>query len=280
MNEKTYHVLTPIIVFILMLSIIFSTDNFVIIITIILFNLLILKIKNQKEKIKNSLIYFLPFALLIILFNCLFVTAGSKVLFEIFDKVFTLEALIYGAIMSGKLYGAICTFFFLDVLVDSDKAVSYFSHKLPKSTLLIMVGVKLIPNLKERFERLKEIYILRGIDFNEKSKFKQVKNYMPLMLILLEDTLDQSFIIGEGAYVRGFLSNRRTYYMKEKFEKQDFIIITLSLATLSIYLISCHLGYMKFDIYSGVKFNNCINLGVSSLFLCFNLIFIIMFLRE
>lgn len=102
-----------------------------------------------------------------------FASSGNTILFYFLKGRVTLESIIYGAIMSFRLLGTIYLFMILEMMIDSDRAVSYFSSIMPKSTLMLMVSFKLIPGMKKRFDSLKEIYEIRGVVFDKKNQRKK-----------------------------------------------------------------------------------------------------------
>lgn len=77
--------------------------------------------------------------------------------------------------MSLKFLAVIYLFIILELMVDSDRAVSYFSSIMPKSTLMLMISFKLIPSMKDRFRNLKEIYEVRGVMFDKKKPEKKLQ---------------------------------------------------------------------------------------------------------
>ena len=85
--------------------------------------------------------------------------------------------------------------------------------------------MKLIPNTKRRVQSLKNTYIIRGSNLEASSKKEGIKAYIPILSIMLEDSLEKSFDIGESAYVRGFGSGKRSEYEKSKLAFRDYIII-------------------------------------------------------
>ena len=106
----SFHVLTPLIIFLILIIITFSTDNPVIIGTELIISIVIFLISGNITKLKNGFMYFIPFALCIIIFNMAFVSKGSIVLFSILNKKFTLESMIYAIILAFKL---LLVFYFL-----------------------------------------------------------------------------------------------------------------------------------------------------------------------
>ncbi|PRR86377.1 energy-coupling factor transporter transmembrane component T [Clostridium luticellarii] len=263
---KQYHVLTASVVFLCMMIIIFSNDNPVLLASVYMFMLSIMAFCSEKHKFKMALYYFMPIAFFIILLNVLFVSSGRTTLFYLFHKRFTLEAFLYAVIMSFKFLAVIYLFIILELMIDSDRAVSYFSSIMPKSTLMLMISFKLIPSLKNRFKNLKEIYEIRGVVFDKKKTREKAASYIPIMSILLEDSMEGSFNIGEAAYVRGFLSGNRSVYERQKFKARDWQVIVLSTALIIFYGIAQFKGWVQFNIYDGVTIVNFINIGIAVIF--------------
>lgn len=263
---KEYHVLTVAFIFMSMLSIVFSNDNPMILASIYTFIIGMIVSSKETKKFKLGFMYFIPVAILIVVINMFFVSAGSKTLFYLFHKRFTLESIIYAVVMAFKLLAAIYLFMILEIMIDSDRAVSYFSSVMPKSTLMLMISFKLVPTMKERFKSLKEIYEIRGVVFNKKKSKEKTASYVPVLSILLEDSMEGSFDIGESAYVRGFLSGKRSVYERQRFYIRDFKIIGLSLALIIFYCFAQFKHWVQFNIYDGVTIINFINIGIAIIF--------------
>jgi len=263
---KEYHVLTSSLVFMSMLILIFSNDNPIILGSVYIFIISIIISCKEKEKFKKGFLYFVTVALLLLIMNMFFVSAGSTTLFYLFHKRFTLESIIYAVVMIFKLLAVIYLFMILEIMVDSDRAVSYFSSVIPKSTLMLMISFKLVPTMRDRFRSLKEIYEVRGVVFNKKKSKEKTESYVPVLSILLEDSLEGSFDIGEAAYVRGFLSGKRSVYERQKFCGRDLKIIGLSIALIIFYCAAQFKNWIQFNIYDGVTFINFINIGIAIIF--------------
>ncbi|MHC6181192.1 energy-coupling factor transporter transmembrane component T [Clostridium sp. JNZ X4-2] len=260
---KQYHVLTASLVFLSMMIIIFSTDNPVVLASVYVFMVGIIIFCKEKKKFKTGIYYFIPIAILIIGINMLFVSSGSTTLFYLFHKRFTLEAIIYAVVMCFKFLAVIYLFLILELMVDSDRAVSYFSSIMPKSTLMLMISFKLIPSMKDRFKNLKEIYEIRGVIFDKKKAKEKTRSYIPVMSVLLEDSMEGSFDIGESAYVRGFLSGHRSVYERQKLKTRDWQVIVLSIALMIFFGIAQFKEWVKFNIYDGVSTVNFFNIGIA-----------------
>lgn len=282
-NNNLFHVLTVIVFNLTFLIICFSCDNPLVLVSIFLFYIIITVILKKTHILKVSLLCFVPLALLTMAINLLFSSSGNTILFYILGKEFTLESMLYAFIFSFKLLLTIIIFIGFGIMVESDSAVSYFSSKLPKTTLTMIIGLKLLPNMRERLKNLMLVYSLRGIEFNKGKLKDKIKSSIPVLSILLEDSLEASFDIGEAAYVRGFLSGKRTVYDKKKFSKNDYIILFLSLLLLICFIFIHCKAYDNFDMYSygisGAVFMNSYILFIMG-FIILNAVSITYFLRK
>ena len=259
---KKCSVVTTSLFCLLLTIVIFSADNPAMLLGVLAVLLTIFLQTRSYAKLLRGLLLYIPFSLITITINMLFVWEGTIVLFEAFGKTFTLESLLYASILSVKLLLVIYVFMLLEVMVDSDRALSYFSAKAPKSTLMFMIALKLFPNMKQRLKSLREVYQLRGVDFDAKTMKDRIRSNTPILSILLENSLDGAFDIGEAAYVRGFLSQKRTIYDKQKFGAIDYLLLGESLALLGTFLSAKLRGMSGFEIYNGLNQVELINEGV------------------
>ncbi|MFU0825241.1 energy-coupling factor transporter transmembrane component T [Clostridium sp.] len=236
-NYNKMHTMTSIILNLILIFIILSTSSTIILFGVFVFNIIIFKSSKSMDRLKKSFVYFIPFLIVGIIINSIFVSEGSTIVFTILNKNFTLEAILYSLIFSFRLLLIIHMFINLEIMIDSDKALSYFSKKLPKTTLTMLIGLKFFPAMKRRIYSLKEIYSIRGVNFEGNRLIDKVKGYAPVISVLLESSLEGAFDIGEAAYIRGFLSGRRSIYDKQVLQKSDYILIIESIIILGVFII-------------------------------------------
>lgn len=249
-RKSLFHVLTMIIFNLTFLIVTFSCNNPLILSSIFLFYIIIIILLKRSDLLKVSILCFLPLAVLTMIINMLFSSGGNTILFYLFGKEFTLESIIYAFIFSFRLLIVILIFAGFGVMTDSDSAVTFFGRVVPKTTLTLMIGIKLLPNMSERLKNLMTIYNVRGVEFSKGKLKNKIINSIPVLSVLLEDSLEASFDIGEAAYVRGFLSGKRTVYDKKKFLEKDYVILFLSCFLVILYVYIHIKEYDKFDIYS------------------------------
>ena len=244
-----YHVLSTFCLIISMMIVTFSSDNPMVVLSTLIWSVVLLIRYKDYKNLKLGIILMIPMILVTGIVNIILVNAGNIILFEIFGKFVTLEILIYILVSSMKLLVIIYLFNILNNILDTDKAVSYFSKRCPRVTLIVLLSLKLIPNMKKRVQSLKNTYIIRGSNLEASSKKDSIKAYVPILSILLEDSLEKSFDIGESAYVRGFGSGKRSEYEKSKLAFRDYVIIFYFIFITIMHITLCILGKITYDIY-------------------------------
>jgi energy-coupling factor transport system permease protein len=262
------------IVFNIMLLIItFTTENPIILLGILAGCILVFYFSSNIKNLFNGFIVFIPFFIITVVINLLFVQQGRIILFTVGSRHFTLEALMYAVILSSKLLLVIYVFQMLGIMMDSDRAVSYFSSIMPKSTLTFMIAMKLFPLMKKRISALREIYSIRGVDFQGKSIKDKVMAYKPVFSVLLEDSLEKSFDIGEAVFVRGFLSAKRTVYDRQIMSPYDWLLSVTCLITILVYLGMIIIGITSYDFYTEDLIRALFNKGVFIVMALFTLLY-------
>lgn len=270
--------IVPVIFYIISLVIlILSINNSIVLLTLLIGLIEIFILCNRAKSLKNSIKFFVPLAIITAMINMIFSQMGSTILFFIGNKAFTLETLIYALIMSFKILLILLSFQIFDFIVDSDQAISFFSKIMPKATLTILIALKLLPNMRHRITELKNVYRVRGINYDVKGIKENIVNSVPLLSILLEDSLEGSFDIAESAYVRGFLSNKRSIYEKTPFKLIDIFFI-INIITVLIYFFMSYKSITMDSIVLTYKLESLVNLKTLIFLMLVALEFVIIFI--
>lgn len=114
---------------------------------------------------------------------------------------------------------------------------------------MFMVCFKLIPNMKRKLKELKDIYTTRGVDFNQDSRIKRINAQIPILKVLIEESLESSFDIAESAYIKGFLMGKRSVYGKRKMNIIDYFVLILSLILIVSFIFFNFKGLIIYDVY-------------------------------
>jgi energy-coupling factor transport system permease protein len=137
-----------------------------------------------------------------------------------------------------------------------------------------MIALKLFPNMKKRLATLKEIYSIRGVNFEDRSLIGRLRAYLPILSILLEDSLETSFDIGEAAYSRGFLSSSRSVYERQRIRNIDLTVIATMAILLIIFLIFSAFGIKNSSIYEVSLYESVFTDGIQYILMIFSVLYV------
>ena len=273
-----YHILTILILNLAMMIVTFTTENPLIITSVLIWCIVLLIDNKETKKLKNGLLMVLFMSVITTVINVIIVDAGTREIFYVFGKSIKLEVLLYSFIMSLKLLCIIYIFYILSFMLNTDKALSFLSKKTPKVALVFLLSLKLIPNMKKRLKSIKEVYMVRGVNFEGESKKEKIKAYLPVLSVLLEDSLDKSFDIAESAYVRGFNSGKRSMYDVQKLRAKDYIFILYCIFLLTVFFGLIYFGKNNYSIYECINLMEFFNIysATQAILILITIIFIIL----
>ncbi|MCI5726144.1 MAG: energy-coupling factor transporter transmembrane protein EcfT [Clostridium sp.] len=272
-----YHILTILILNLAMMIVTFTTENPLIITSVLIWCIVLLIDNKETKKLKNGLLMVLVMSVITTVINVIIVDAGTREIFYVFGKSIKLEVLLYSFIMSLKLLCIIYIFYILSFMLNTDKALSFLSKKTPKVALVFLLSLKLIPNMKKRLKSIKEVYMVRGVNFEGESKKEKIKAYLPVLSVLLEDSLEKSFDIAESAYVRGFNSGKRSMYDVQKLRAKDYIFILYCIFVLTVFFGLIYFGKNNYSIYECINLMEFFNIysATQAILILITIIFII-----
>lgn len=197
-----------------------------------------------KKFFKNMKI-FLLLSLVLTIINPLFNQRGRNIVFQYGSRVITLEAIIYGFIMSLMFISIILLFQIFNLVVDSHKFIYVFSKIAPKSAFLSNMALRYMPLMRSRFQELLEINIQSEIDYSLKDK---VKVWGKVLSVLVTWSFEEAIITADSMKSRGYGLTKRTNYRIYRWKTRDYAVLAI-LGTLLM-------GIMIF------KFNNILSFTV------------------
>lgn len=240
------------------LTLVYSNPIYIFSILIILIvNILLL---DGKEKLKKTLKYSLYTTIWVMIINPLVSQSGNTIIYKspripVIGKIrITLESIVFGANMGVKLICIVLIFLLYSLMIDRDDSFSFFSKFAHKITLTLSMTTNIIHRLKIEITRVRDVMILRGVDFEQKNILKKVKMYYPFLKIILISTLEGSLDRAEALYSKGYGIGKRTSYSQVEIKRVDYIFnfITLILLSIFIYGLFSHMGF--YDPYNELKF--------------------------
>lgn len=172
-----------------------------------------------------------PFLLLVALANPLLNTRGQTVLFSLFGRPYTLEALCYGAVLAGMLGVMLVWFGCYSAVLTSDKFVCLFGRLIPALSLLLVMILRLIPAFQRKATQLSGARKCIGKGVGEQpAKKEKLAATMCLLSSLTDWALEGSIVTADSMRARGYGSARRSSFQLYRLKKRDAALIVCMLA--------------------------------------------------
>lgn len=179
---------------------------------------------------------FAPLLLLVALANPLLNTRGQTVLFSVFGRPYTLEALCYGAVLAGMMGVMLLWFGCYSVVLTSDKFVCLFGRLIPALSLLLVMILRLIPAFQRKAAQLSGARKCIGKGVGEQGSGREkLTATMCLMSSLTDWALEGSIVTADSMRARGYGSARRSSFRMYRLKRRDAVLMIcmLILATVT-----------------------------------------------
>ena len=175
----------------------------------------------------------LPFFSLITFINPFINTRGRHILFSVFGRNYTLEALCYGAAIGMMFVLMILWFLCYSLVMTSEKFTSLFGNLLPSISLLLVMVLRLIPALSRKEKQIANARALIGKSPRESDSIKEkIRNGTGILSALTDHALEGSIITGDSMKSRGYGTGKRTNFNIYHMTAHDWILTVLMSALL------------------------------------------------
>ena len=179
-------------------------------------------IRGWKTTVK-SLRWQLPLIVLIVLFNPLFSSLGSTVLFTVGPFTMYAESLVYGICMGVMLVSMLLWFVTASSVLSSSKVMALFGKRIPVLSLMMSMIARLTPLYVRRGREISTVDSACTASGRKKASVvaQAAKRSTVLMSWSMEDSLETS----DAMRARGFgASHTRTSYARYRFRLRDGIV--------------------------------------------------------
>ena len=178
-----------------------------------------------RRGLKNLLWMGLFFAVMTAL-NPLFNIYGETRLFTVFGRPYTLEAFYYGAAIAGALVIMLIWFGCYNAVLTCDKFTCLFGDLIPALSLLLVMVLRMIPNLMRKARQFlgARKSIGKGGSDNASGREK-VLDGMTIVSALTDWALEGSVVTGDAMRSRGYGSAKRSSFMVYRMTGIDFVLL-------------------------------------------------------
>lgn len=185
-------------------------------------------ISLKREKGIKMLVGMFPLLLLLTCINPLFNTNGTHVLFTVFGRPYTLEALFYGMIIAGMFLVMMLWFGCYNEVLTSDKFTSLFGSLIPSLSLLLVMVLRLIPNFMRKTKQIigARNCIGKGVNAQNTRKEK-INDGMTVLSALTDWALEGSVVTADSMRARGYGTAKRSSFQIYTMTTADWVLLVM-----------------------------------------------------
>ena len=171
-----------------------------------------------------------PLFLIMMLINPLFNTYGATVLCYVFARPYTLEALYYGAAVAAILVLMLIWFGCYNAVLTSDKFTSLFGNLIPALSLLLVMVLRMIPNLMRKAAQFAGARKSIGKGSAENASRKEnLTNGMTILSALTDWALEGGVVTGDSMRSRGYGCAKRTSFVVYRMTGIDAFLLGIQI---------------------------------------------------
>lgn len=161
----------------------------------------------------------LPVFSAVILLNPFINRNGQTALFSIFGISYTLEALFYGAVLSGMFMTMILWFSCYSAVITGDKFTSLFGNLAPALSLLLVMIFRMVPNLIRKSKQITGARQSIGKDMSDRVEA------MTVLGCLTTWALEGGIVTADSMRSRGYGTAKRTSFAIYRMTMRDWILL-------------------------------------------------------
>ncbi|MBQ7341439.1 MAG: energy-coupling factor transporter transmembrane protein EcfT [Oscillospiraceae bacterium] len=200
---------------------------------------------NGKKGVK-FLLGMLPLFVFLTVINPLFNTYGDRVLFLLFGRPYTFEALLYGGAVAATFIIMLLWFGCYNKVLTSDKFMGLFGNLIPSISLLLVMVFRMVPNFIGKTRSIAGARKSIGKGAHEAASFKEkVKEGTTVLGALTGWALEGGIITGDSMRARGYGGAKRSSFMIYRMTLQDYLLLILMPVLLALTILAAHFGQLS-----------------------------------
>lgn len=184
-----------------------------------------------------------PLFLFLTVINPLFNTYGERVLFRLFGKPYTMEALLYGGAIAAMFVNMTVWFGCYNQVLTSDKFTSLFGNLIPSLSLLLVMVLRLVPTFIRKVKTISGAREAIGKGVSEGAGNKEkLTGGLTVLGALTSWALEGSVVTGDSMRARGYGTAKRSSFMLYAMGKSDWALLLAQLALFALVMVSAIAG--------------------------------------
>lgn len=167
--------------------------------------------------------------------NPLFNTLGEHVLFHVFGRPYTAEALLYGGALAAMFVVMMLWFGCYNKVLTSDKFTALFGSVIPSVSLLLVMVFRMVPNFLRKTEQIigARKSVGKGVAENASAREK-LGDGISVLGALTTWALEGSVVTGDSMRARGYGGEKRSSFMIYRMTAGDWLLLAVMAALLTL----------------------------------------------
>lgn len=185
----------------------------------------------------------IPLWIILSLINPLFNPLGETVLFSLWGRPYTLEALYYGMSIASIFVSALLWFSGYNRVITGDKLFCLFGNLAPALTLLLVMIFRLVPALLQKIHQIAGARKAIGKGANEQSPLNErISDGMVILSTLTSWALEGSVVTADSMRSRGYGSARRSSFQIYRLTGRDRILLAILIFFCGLIIMAASTG--------------------------------------
>ncbi|CAG7655802.1 energy-coupling factor transporter transmembrane component T [Paenibacillus allorhizosphaerae] len=206
-------------------------------------------IYDTRARMVRTIVAAVVAGLVLLVVNPLFSHRGEHILFYMGEQPITLEAVMYGAIVSLSTVSLLLVFVSYQRVITSDKFLYLFSFLWPKGTLVTMMAMRFVPLLRRRLHSITQVQRTKGVSVLHGSMRKRARDGMLLLQVLLTWSLEEALQTADSMKARGYGLGPRSAYTRYCMRGRDLTAVCWVVLSGAICAAGRIYGYGHLTIY-------------------------------
>ena len=190
-----------------------------------------------KRKGMKTFVFLIVLFIIMTVINPLLNTTGETVLFYIFKRPYTAEALLYGACLASIAVTVILWAACFGKIMTEDKFTAVFSKLAPALSLLLVMVLRLIPGYFRKAKQLSDARMSIGKGMKTANKKYNIIAGTMILSSLTSWALESGVETADSMRSRGYGAARRTSYQKLVMKAGDWVILAVTVAAIAALII-------------------------------------------
>ena len=196
----------------------------------------------QGRKALKRIALMLPLFLFVAAINPIFNTQGSRILFFLFGRPYTLEALFYGFAVGGILIITLLWFGCYNHVMTEDKFTALFGNLAPSLSLLLVMVFRLIPALLSKATQITNARRCIGKGAENGTYKEKLKSGMTVLMTLTGWAMESSILTADSMRSRGYGTARRSSFQIYRMKRSDWCLLLFTAVTAVFTILGAAMG--------------------------------------